>query len=43
MEIVSLIIKTLQIKERDIKELSREKIRVECKLEIIEKEKDLCK
>jgi hypothetical protein len=33
----------IQSKERDIKELTREKKKVECRLDIIEKEKNLCK
>jgi hypothetical protein len=43
MEIVSAVGGALQYREREIKEVSREKNKVECRLEITEKEKNLCK
>jgi hypothetical protein len=43
MEIISLFSNVLQSKDRDLKELAREKKKIECKLDIIEKEKNLCK
>ena len=43
MEIISLISNVIQQKEKDMQELCREKIRVECKLEVVEKEKNMCK
>jgi hypothetical protein len=43
MEIISLFSNVLQSKDRDLKELAREKKKIECKLDIMEKEKNLCK
>jgi len=43
MEIVSLLANVAQSKEKEIKELAREKKNVEHKLDIIEKEKNLFK
>ena len=43
MEIVSLFTNVIQSRERELKEVAREKKKVECKLEIVEKEKNLCK
>jgi hypothetical protein len=43
MEIISLFSNVLQSKEKEIKEVHREKKKVECRLDIIEKEKNLCK
>lgn len=43
MEIISLFSNVLQAKERELKDTNREKKKIECKLDIIEKEKNLCK
>lgn len=43
MEIISLFSNVIQGKERELKDLQREKKKVECKLDIVEKEKNLFK
>ncbi len=43
MEIISLVSNALQQKEKEVKELARERKKVECRLDIVEKEKNLCK
>ena len=43
MEIVSILTQHLQSKEKDLKEISRENKKLESRLEISEKEKNICK
>ena len=43
MEIISLFSSVIERKEREIKEVVREKKKIEGRLDIIEKEKNLCK
>jgi len=43
MEIISMVNTCFQTKERDMKDLEREIKKYECRLEIAEKEKTLCK
>lgn len=43
MEIISLFNNVIQNKEREMKEMVREKKKMEYRLDIVEKEKNLCK
>lgn len=43
MEIISLFNNVIQNKERELKEMVREKKKMEYRLDIVEKEKNLCK
>ena len=43
MEIVSRCTNAIKSRERELMEMAREKKKVECKLEIVEKEKNLIK
>lgn len=43
MEIISQFSNVIQAKDSQIKDMQREKKKVECRLDIIEKEKNLCK
>ena len=43
MEVISLFNNVIQNKDRELKDIVREKKKVECRLDIIEKEKNLCK
>jgi hypothetical protein len=43
MEIISLITNYISSKEREFKDLERELKKYECRLDIVEKEKSLCK
>ena len=43
MEIISLINNYIQSREREVKDLEREIKKYECRLDIVEKEKSLCK
>lgn len=43
MEIISQLNNIITLKDREVKDIEREKKKVECRLDIIEKEKVLCK
>lgn len=43
MEIISLINNYIQSREREVKDLEREIKKYECRLDIVEKEKSICK
>lgn len=43
MEIISLLTNVISSKDREVKDLEREIKKYECRLDIVEKEKILCK
>lgn len=43
MEIISMLSNLISVKERETKDLERELKKYECRLDIVEKEKTLCK
>lgn len=43
MEIISLLSNVISSKDREVKDLEREIKKYECRLDIVEKEKILCK
>ena len=43
MEVITQFTSLLHQKEKELKELNRERKKAECKLDIVEKEKNICR